>query len=809
MFRNYLTITFRALLRQKVYSAVNIFGLTAGVTASLLILLYVADELSYDRFYDQANDIHRIDFHGRMQNNDFVTAQTGLPIAAVVQQEVAGVESVVRVDKWMTCPVRYEAETFTEMNFLLADSNFFAFFGIPMLAGNPDDALQGPNKIVITERAAERYFQYKGNGDRTPLGKTLIIGSEGAITAEVTGIVPNPPHNTHLHYDFIMSFETSGYADNPFWLSSEVYTYVKLHPGTPASNLQHALDAFITKYCAREIQNFMNLSLDEFRKQGGHIGFSTIPLTDIHLYSSREDELEPNGNIDYVYLFSGIAAFIVLLACINFMNLSTARSANRAREIGVRKTIGAMRTRLMLQFILESFVYVIIAFVISIALVYVLLTPFNALSGKELTTSMLLQPEFLTGLLVFLIVVGLMAGSYPAFYLTSFKPAEVLKGRLRSGTRSSGIRNTLVVFQFFVSIALIICSVMVYRQLEFLQNRSVGFDKENVVGLMHTMNLGKSAKAFHDEITAQSDFVAASYSNRLPPNLDWFSTFKVVGKEENFLMSFYQVDYDHLKTLGLEMVEGRYFSPDFPSDSMAVIVNETAIREMNITDWSSARLIWPGDTRPGSGLPIIGVVKDFNYESLKTGIRPLFMMLGPTPNWTISVRFAPGNPQEKLRHLEALWKKYAPTVPFEYAFVDDNIQAKFQAEQRLAQVIVLFTFLAVFIACLGLFGLATFATEQRAKEISVRKIMGASVPDLVLLLSKDFVKLVIVSFVVAVPVAWYGMKLWLEGFAYRIDFSVTVAAVAGITALMIALLTVSFHAVKAALSNPVDALRTD
>lgn len=807
MLKNYLQLALRILQRQKVYSAINIFGLTIGVTASLLIVLYVADEVSYDRFHPDADRIYRVDFHGNLQDEAFVSATTSLPIAEAIQHEASGVESVVRVDKWMTCPVRYEENTFTEMHFMLADSNFFSFFNFKLLQGNPKEVLTGPNKIVISERAAARYFGYTGVGDQSPIGKTLVIGSDGNIQAEVTGIAENPPHNSHLQYDFLMSLETAEYINNPVWLNLEVYTYVKLFPGTAIGTVQQTLNGFVEKYCAREVHEYLGMTLEQFTQKGGYVGFVAVPMTDIHLHSQVRDELEPNGSMQYVYLFSMIAAFIVLLACINFMNLSTARSANRAKEIGVRKTIGAAKGRLIVQFILESFVYVVIAFAISFLLVYTLLGPFNALSGKELTAGMLLHPAFIGGFVVFMLVIGLLAGSYPAFYLTSFKPVEVLKGKIRSGAKRSGIRNTLVVFQFFVSITLIISSIMVYQQLKFLQHQRVGFDKENIVGLMHTMSLGKNGNAFKEEILSYPEFVAASYSARLPPNVDWYGPVRTSESDVNYIVNTYQADHDHLATLGLTMAEGRFFSRDFPSDTLAVILNEAAIRQMNLKDWSGKRILNVSDNGPGYA--IIGVIKDFNFQSVRAAVHPMVMYLGGSPNWDIVVRLAPGNPEEKIKRLETLWKKYAPMAPFEYSFVDQNMQAKFRAEQQLSRVIVVFTTLAVCIACLGLFGLATFTAEQRAKEISVRKIMGASAQQVVTLLSKEFVKLIVIAFAIALPVTWYAMNQWLQGFAYRIDFNLGVAVLAGIIALVVSLITVSYHSIRAALTNPVDALRND
>lgn len=806
MIRNYIAIAWRLLKRHKVYSTINILGLTLGVTASLLILLYVADELSYDRFHGDHELIHRVNFHGRVKNEEINTARVGLPVAEALQREGAGVSAVLRIDKWITCPVRHEDRVFTEMNFCLADSNFFSFFDYTLVAGDPQTALTGANKIVITEDAATRYFDYKGRGDRSPIGKSLVIGSEGAIVVEVTGIAENPPGNTHLKFDFLMSLETSGYIDSPSWLNFQVFTYFKLFPGTDVGTVHRLMDEFVSKYCAKELEQVLNTTIEEFTRQGGRLGFGTQSLTDIHLTSNFQDELEPNGNIQYVHLLGAIALFILVLACINFMNLSTARSANRAREIGVRKVIGAFRGRLISQFLAESFVYTVIAFAIALFLVFVLLGPFNQLSGKELDMRALYRPAFLSGFFLLLLVVAVVAGVYPAFYLTSFKPVEVLKGRLRAGGKSAGIRNSLVVFQFFVSIALIISAFVVYGQLRFLQQQNVGFDKENVVGIMHTMSLGADAEAFRNELLGYPDFVSASYCSRLPPNVDWSSTFKTAHGDETYSMAVTTVDYDHLETLGLTMVSGRFFSRDFPSERAAVIINETAARQFGFTEGDDMQIRYSG-AEGGEPMHVVGVMKDFNFESLKSNIRPLVMFLGPSPNWGMAIRLSAGDTGEKIKRLGEVWKKYAPGSPFEYSFVDQNFDSKFRAEQRLGNVILVFTALAVVIACLGLFGLATFAAEQRAKEIGIRKVMGASSAQIVSLLSVNFVKLIIIALVLAVPVAWYGMSEWLSGFAYRIGFNAGFALLAGAGAIAVALLTTVFQALRAAKANPVVTLR--
>lgn len=805
MIFNYLTIAWRTLMRQHIYSGINIFGLTTGVAAAFLILLYVADELSYDRFHPDADRIYRVAFNGKLQQENILSVEVGMPLAEAVQNEAAGVEAVTRVDKWMTCPVRYEDKAFTELNFLLADSNFFSFFSNKLIIGNPREALRGPGKIVISERAAQRYFDYKGPGDLKPIGKSLVIGSEGAIVAEVTGIAENPPDQSHLHFDFLMSLPTPGDMGNSIWLNFAVYTYIKVLPGTEIGAVQKTIDGFVQKYCSRELEEFMKMSIADLEKQGGMLRFSLQPILDIHLHSHFQDELEPNSNIEYVYLFIAVAAFIIVLACINFMNLSTARSVNRAKEVGVRKTVGAMRGKLMGQFFIESFLYTAIAFVLAFLLVHITLDPFNQLTGKNLGVGTLYHPYILAGFVSLAFLTGLLSGSYPAVYLTSFRPSEVLKGRVRSAGRNSRMRNTLVIFQFFVSIGLIISSLMVYWQLSFLQNQDVGFQKQNVVGLMHTMNLGTSSQAFKEEILKHPEFVAASFSSRLPPNVDWGSTFRTENGDQHFPMSVITVDHDFDKTLGLTIVDGRFFSREFISDSMAVVINETAARQLGYEEPVGAGLRYSGNDQ--FKMKVVGVVKDFNFETLKSTIRPMVLFLNPPPNWDIAVRLSEGNTMKKIEKLGEIWKKFAPNSPYEYSFIDQNFDLKFRAEQRLANVILVFTALAIFIACLGLLGLVTYTAEQRSKEISIRKVFGASVSQLVVLLSRDFVRLIIISLLIAIPATWYGINRWLEGFAYRIEFDFKLVAIAGIVAVAVALLTVSYQAVKAALENPVKSLK--
>lgn len=802
MITNYLKTALRIMLRQKGYSLINIIGLSVGIAATLLILIYVSNELSYDRFHQSADRIHRITFMAKLQGTEVHGANTAAPIAEAMQREIPEVEEAVRFGQWRTMPMSYDHKNFTEKNFLVADSNFFRFFSFSLIQGDPNTALKGPDKIVITEEVARRYF-----GDENPIGKIMLRGSERRAS-EVTGIAKNPPTNSHIDFDIVLSGESWDYMKQVQWTSNNLYTYVRLRPGASAEKVKSTLDGMVIQYIGTELEKFLGMTFDQFKKQGNNVGLDLQPMLDIHLRSNLSDELNPNGSIQYLYIFGAIALFIIVIACINFMNLSTARSANRAKEVGVRKTVGAMRGKLISQFISESMLYSFFSMIFALILIALSLNRFNLLAGKELTFDVLMTPMAISVILIFTVIVGLLAGSYPAFYLTGFRPTEVLKGKVRAGFRNSGMRNTLVVFQFMISVALIFGSVVIYRQLKYMQDKNLGFAKENVVSLLHTMSLGKSAQAFKNELGAHPEFKGASFANRLPPHIDWNSAFRKGGSDQDFLLNVYNVDQDHLSTMGYTMVEGRFFSKDFPSDTAAVILNEAAFKQMEFKNLDEAVVMsYSGDSP--HPLKVIGIIKDFNYESLKSNIRPMAIQLGGEPNFEMAVRLSAGNIGEQIQLLESIWKKYAPDAPFEYSFVDQNFDALFRAEQRLGSIILVFTVLAITIACLGLFGLAAYTAEQRAKEISIRKVMGATVSQLMILLSKDFAKLVLLSFAIGTPLAWYGASLWLQGFANRIDLEIWMAIVAGSLSLFVALIIIGAHSVRAARENPVKAMKSE
>ncbi|MGC1242337.1 MAG: ABC transporter permease [Chryseosolibacter sp.] len=802
MIKNYLKTAFRIMLRQKAYSAINVTGLSIGIAATLIIIIYIVDELSYDKMHTDADRIYRVAFAGRLQGNSAEIANSPAPVAEAMQKEIPEVAEVVRFGHWETMPMGVGDKNFTEKHVLVADSNFFEFFSFPVVKGNPKTFLKGPNKLVITETVAKRYF-----GDEDPIGKMMMRGAE-RTAAEVVGVVKDAPHNSHIVFDVVLSGESWDYMKNTQWTSNNLYTYFKTHPGADVAAVETHLDRMVETYMGAELEKFIGLSFKQFREQGNDLGLFVQPMLDIRLKSKLSSEITPNGNIQYLYIFAAIAVFIILVACINFMNLSTARSANRAKEVGVRKTIGAVRSRLIFQFISESLLYAMLSTLLALALVGVSLNGFNTLSGKELTLSIFSNPVVIASLLLFTIIIGLLAGSYPAFYLTAFKPTEVLKGRIRSGFKNSALRNVLVVFQFIISIALIFGSLVVYKQLHYMQEKNLGFEKENVVNLLHTLALKTNAQAFKNELAQHPSFKGASFSNNLPPKVTWTSAFRKGGSEQDFLLHIYQVDHDHLKTMGYEMAEGRFFSRDFKSDTAAIILNETAYKQMGFNSLEEAVVLtYQGETP--APLKVIGVLQDFNFQTLRDNVRPMAILLGSEPNLEMAVRLSAGNTQEQIKILQDLWKKYAPEAAFEYSFLDQNFDALFRAEQRMSLIILIFTVLAISVACLGLFGLAAYTAEQRAKEISIRKVMGASVSQVMVLMSKDFTMLVMIAFVIATPVAWYFAESWLSGFANRIDIDYSYVLISGIISLMIALFTISFQSVKAARENPVNAMRLE
>jgi len=790
--------------QQKGFFLINLSGLTLGITCCVLILLFITDELSFDNFHRDAFRTYRLAFRGVLEGKNFSSAQTGTPVSMALQAEIPDVESTIRLANWLTFPVRYEDIAYTEERMLLADSNFFNFFDFSLIYGHPDSVLLGPGKIVLTESTAKRYFGNFEKGDTSLIGKTLNLAQGYAV--KVSGIATDPPVNSHLHFTMITSMSSWDDVKTGTWISPQVITYFKLRPNEAIETVVPKFNQLLEKNVTQEL--IQPDSGDNSILKQTDLEFFAQPLRKIHLHSHLSDEIQKNGDIQYIYIFGSIAFFIITLACINFMNLSTARSASRAKEVGIRKAVGAQNSKLVLQFLLESYLYVIISVMLSVFLTIALIPVLNILSGKDLSLGAAFGSGFVGIGVVFTVIIGLLAGSYPAFYLTRFNPIDVLKGELRSHLRSYSVRNILVVFQFVISTTLIIATLTVYLQLYYIRSAKPGFDKTNVVNLLHTKNLGSQGEDFKKEILSNPDIVSASYASRLPPNVEWRSVFLDVSSGKEYIMAMYEMDADHLETMHYSMADGRFFSRENLADTNAIIVNEAAARKLGLANIIGNKLIsnYDPDKRERE---VIGIIQDFNFLSLKEPVGPLGVVLGPEPNWEMAIRLTDGDREAKLEVINSLWKKYAPGTAFEYTWLEKNFEAKHSGEMRLGLISVSFSLLVISIACLGLFGLASFTADQRTKEIGIRKVMGAGTQDIVLMISKDFLKPVLIANVMAFPFAWRLMSQWLQQFAYRINFPWWVLFVSSLITLTVALLSVSFQSYHAAAGDPVKSLRNE
>lgn len=803
MFKNYLKVAFRNILKHKFFSFINILGMTIGVTACLLIALYVTDELSYDRFHKRADRIYQVGLHAKVGGQDITTSTTCPPMADAFAKEIPGVEQSTRIAAmWGSGVVKYDPNNlmFTEELLFYADSNFFDFFSFNLVEGDPKRALLEPNSVVLTRSMEVKYF-----GTESGMGKLLSIGGHEK-TYKVTGITEDCPTNSHFLYNMLVSSASAEHLKSTEWLNNYLYTYLIINENSSIAAIEAKFPDLVAKYVGPEIERMMGGTIEQMKQQGGSFGYYTTPLTDIHLKSKSQHDMQPGGNITYVYVFSAIGLFIIVIACINFMNLSTARSSGRAKEVGLRKTLGSLRTQMIGQFMSESLIYSLIAVLLAIGFCYLLLPQFNLLAGKQLGMQALASPAFLIALLALIVFVGLVAGSYPAFYMTSFNAVEVLKGKLRAGMKSKGIRSGLVVLQFMISIALIISTAMVYKQIRFMQDRNMGIDKQNVLIIHSATRLGDNTDAFKNALESQTGIVAASYTNNSFPGVNNTTVFKAAGSDQDHIMGLYYADYDHQQVMKFEIKEGRYFSKDFPSDSSGILLNEAAVAEFGYTNPLQEEVIY-NDDGSKEKLRVIGVFKDFNFESLKSKVRPLSIRL-TNKSWQLMVRYE-GTAQEAVNSIDKLWKQYAPNEPFDYGFLDQNFDELFRSEQRIGKLAQVFSGLAIFIACLGLFALAAFTTEQRAKEIGIRKALGASPGGLVMLLSHEFTWLVIIAFVPASGLAYWFMNAWLSQFAFHIAVDPLVFIGSGVAAISVAWITVAYQSVRAAAANPIEALRQE
>jgi putative ABC transport system permease protein len=806
MIRNYIKVAFRSLMRSKSFTAINVFGLTLGITTCLLIMLFVQDELSYDSFNKKADQIVRVVFRGSIQGEKMKEAMVMPPVAQTLKMEYPEVLEATRIRTYGSPRISYGNKTFKESSFAYVDSNFFQVFTLPFVKGDSKTALLEPNTIVISETVAKKYF-----GDEDPIGKVLVF-KDLNNSFKITGVMRPIPANSHFHFDVFASMSSFPQSREFSWMTSEYYTYLVLPKGYDYKKLEAKLPADVEKYMGSQLQGALGMTYTQFVKKGNKLGLFLQPLNDIHLHSDLNLELESGSDIRYVYIFSAVALFMLLIACINFMNLSTAGASKRAREVGIRKVLGSLRGQLIRQFLLESILLTSIAFILSLVLVYFALPFFNELSGKELTFNLSGNVWLVPSLLLFALITGFLAGSYPAFFLSSFKPITVLKGKFTSVNKTVSLRSGLVVFQFFISIVLIIGTITVHKQLTYIQNEKLGYNKDHVLVVQEAYWLGKNQQAFRQTLMQDPRITNISSSGYLPAGYSDNNNFMVYpdNKTDQLVKTLrYQVDYNYIPTLGMEMADGRNFSKSFGTDTTAVIINEEAVKALGWGTHAIGHNI-SANQNDGSKITfhVVGVVKDFHFKSFHEPISPLVMTLADYSE-NIIVKTKTSDIPGLLKTMKKNWNALGAEVPFSYTFLDDRFKNTYQAEQKIGTILGVFAGVTIFVACLGLFGLATFTAEQRNKEIGIRKVLGASVGSIVSLLSKDFLKLVFIAIVIATPVAWFIMNKWLQDFAYKTNISGWIFMLAASLAILITIITVSIRAIRAAVVNPVESLRSE
>ncbi|HEY0897015.1 MAG TPA: ABC transporter permease [Sphingobacteriaceae bacterium] len=807
MLKSYFKIGFRNLMKYKFISFINLFGLSIGLTCCMLIFMYVKNEFSYDRFHRKADQIYRIERSFNDPESGMVNLELGAvapPFAPLLLNDFKEIENLTRFIPNGSTPLRYEEKMFNQDDVYWADEKFFQVFDVRVTRGNPGNALNEPYSIMLSEEAAQKYF-----GKADPMNRMIRMNNQ--FDFRVTGVFEALPPNAHFHPEVMLSFNTlrdpaiygeenlrTNFGNNSF------YTYLQLPQGYDPERLESQFPAFLDRHIN-----------DGPVKASRYTSLQLRKLTDIHLRSHRDDEIEENGDIRRVYIFSAIALFILLIASINYMNLSTARSVLRAREIGIRKVVGAGKREIVGQFLSESVLICWLAAIMAVLLIWFALPWLNRVSGQELSVGMLLQRNVLILLLLFPFVVGLLSGIYPALFLSSFQPVRVLKGTLKVGGRSTSLRKVLVVTQFAISIILIICTAIVFKQLRYMQNKSLGFSREHIVVLNNNTGLGQNYEAFRTALLGDPNIKNAGRSSRIPSGRLLDASGSQISRGDSLAptkadIKVVIIDEDFIPTYGIQVVDGRNFSRSFPADTLSFLINEAAVKVLGLSSGKDA--VGKGFQYGPRRGQLIGVFKDFHFESLHQRILPMvFQKAVPSQNGggTISIKISGNNIPAALAHIESTWKKFVPGIPFEYNFLDERFSDLYRAESRQQTIFSAFTGIAIFIACLGLLGLSAFTIAQRVREIGIRKVLGASVRDIVLTLSKDFMALVLVAAVIAFPVAWYAMNNWLDDFAYRISITWSVFILAGIIAAAVAFLTISVQAIRAAVANPIKSLRTE
>jgi putative ABC transport system permease protein len=799
MLKNFFINTFRNMRKQRGYILLNIAGLMIGLTSFFFISLYIIHELSYDRFHRNYENIYRLKIVGRMAGGELNQAITAAPMANAMLNDYPEVLKATRVRRMGAWLIRFGDRKFNEDGILFADSTFFNIFDFRLLKGDPATALVRPRSMILTEEYARKYF-----GDEDPMGQQLIVEAD-TVLYTVTGVVQDIPDNSHMKFDMLASLSTyPAMANSQFWISHNFYTYIVVREGTDIAALENKFRGMVQKYVGPQIQEFL-------RKAGNDFRYVIEPLRDIHLKGAPQYSLEPSGSLTTVYIFAVIAILILIVAVINYVNLATAKSATRAKEVGVRKVSGANRAGLISQFLGESLLIAAFAAILAIILVYILTPYFNRIIGHELSVRLLDNYTGIVSVIGLTILVGIASGFYPAFVLASYNPVEVLKGTLNPGSMSKSLRGLLVVFQFTVSIVIIIGSVIVYNQLNFMTRKDLGFSKENLIVIRRPDSFYQQMEAFREQILKLPGVEKVGFSRAVPGTIFSNNGFlKDDDPEKNtYLINQTWVSLDFPRALGVQLVEGRFFSREYGTDSTAILINETAVKSLGLKDPVGKYLLQPRGPQQFERLKIIGVMKDFNIESLHKPVTPVcFTVLGGGGgDMYATVRLKGKDITGTIRGIGELWQNFTSRQPFQYDFFTDSWNHLYTNESRTGKLFIIFSILAIFIACLGLIGLITYMTEKRTKEIGIRKTYGASINIVLGLLSREVVYLILISSLLAYPLAYFGSRYWLDGFADKVRVNPMIFIVSTLIALIIGWISISYQTIKAAGHNPADALR--
>lgn len=811
MLRNYIKSSYRSLLKNKIYSVINISGLTVGIICCLLISLYVIDEMSYDKFFKDSDRIYRVALERVYPTNTRYFGSSPVNLAPTLIENYPEVEEAGRLHKLFfqnEIQVTIGEKDFIENNYLFADSSFFSVFSFEFVEGNPTTALKSFNEAVITESTAKKFY-----GDESALGKTYMIDTSSYV---ISGVIKDLPVNSHMQFDILGSIHALGFleqaASSNSWINPWLFTYIKLREGVDPDQFEEKFPEMVQQYGMASILRQLAISEEDYPDSGNEFNYFLQPIEDIHLKSNLDVEIKANSNITYVYLLIAVVGFILIISCINFINLATARSAERAKEVGVRKVLGSRKSLLVKQFLTESNLIALMALVLAILGAWAVLPNFNALVEKELTLELLSNPLVAVLILGIILLIGTLAGLYPALVISSIKSAVVLKGKYNTSAKGVWLRNALIVFQFFISITMISGMLLLNKQMVYMQNKQLGFNKENIIVIDQAQELGQDQRAFKNELLAIDGFQNASYAFAVPgefignfiaksedPDLPQVRTFTV------------SIDDDYIATLGMEIVAGRDFGAEY-NDSLKVIINETTARLLGYDDPIGRKVINPnpGDNQ-SSEFTIVGVVKDYHHQSLHTEIPPmiLFNTFTQAIMPRMAVKVETDNVLGALKTIEEQWNAFEMERPVSYSFLDQNLQSLYEADMKTGTVFFLFTMVTIIMACVGLFGLAAYVTQQRTKEIGVRKVLGASIGNIVILLSLNFTKLIVISFLLSMPLVYFGMDEWLAGFAYHTNVDVFTLGSAGILTLILSWLTISYYSIRIAILNPVKSLRTE